>query len=55
MARKPMFEREVDECLSKIEQILKEYNCRIEFDVDLDIIIVDSDTMHFVKYVDGNK
>ncbi len=50
MARKPQFDRDVDECLYKIEQILKEYNCRIEFDVDFDIIIVDNDSFAFAKY-----
>lgn len=39
---------DVVECREKIDAILREYNCRIEFDLELmSVILVDIDTMKF--------
>ena len=46
--KKKIHDRDVDECAEKITQILKEYNCYIEFDDDLkECVIVDLDTAAF--------
>ena len=48
--KKKLYERDIDECAEKIKQILKEYNCYIEFDIELEaVIIVDKDTLAFER------
>jgi len=42
------YEREVNECAEKIQYLLKEFNCIIEWAADLGaIILVDKDTTDF--------
>ncbi len=42
-------ESELHECLEKINELLSEYNCKIEFDKEIDdVIISDSDTNKFL-------
>ena len=48
--RKKKHERDVDECAEKIEAILKEYNCMIEYDNELEeVIVVDQDTSQYME------
>lgn len=50
MKRRDKEVRDVDECLEKIDALLQEYNCKIEFDGEMEcIIVVDDDTLEFVK------
>ncbi len=46
--KKKIFDRDVDECSLKVIEILKEYNCYVVYDEELDkVIIVDKDTAEF--------
>jgi len=44
-------ENDLQECLDKIIKLLIEYNCRIEFDIEIDdVLIFDLDTNKFLKF-----
>jgi len=44
-------ENDLQECCDKIIKLLIEYNCRIEFDEELnDMIILDIDTNRFLNF-----
>jgi hypothetical protein len=46
MAKKDI--RDLDDCHNKIKALLKEYGCQIEFDEEVqDVIIFDLETMEF--------
>jgi len=48
--KKKLKQKDVEECLFKIQKILSEYNCEIVFDEELnDTIIVDKDSLQFVS------
>jgi len=49
------FERDVDEAVKKIEYILKEYNSKLCFDIELSkIILVDQDNRDFGVFSKSN-
>ena len=54
--KKTKFNRDVDELKEKIHKLLEEYDSKIEYDQDVDlVVIVDNDTKEFtsVDYIVG--
>ena len=48
MRKKDPEVRDCEDCLKKIKYLLKEYNCNIEYDEDMElVIIVDKDNYEF--------
>ena len=51
MSKQTIYAREVEECFSKIQFLLKEYNCKIEFDGLIEkTIVVDNDTLDYCVF-----
>lgn len=40
--------RNVDECYRKLKLLLREYECKIELDEDIGIILLDKESLEFV-------
>ena len=50
MSKKKTYEREVDECVSKIKLLLEEYGCDLSYENISDTIdLVDRDTLQFIQ------